>query len=223
MTINIKDLGRLTRYNGVDITQTKYYIKLWNQTYIDKLLQEHEWLLQDSHVSNIHIPVRNNQTFNQRMETAIPLTSDRSKIEVQNDMGINYRQAIGELIFLMVLCRPDISYPLIQPSQYSSNPAVEHYDAVKQIFRYIKATKHDGIFFWRRHTRDDLPDLPIPPQHNNDTHTIDGTTRSDNPDIIHGFVNSDWGGDSNHRRSITGIIIKYTRSTSRLNFKRLSQ
>ena len=32
MTIDIKDLGRLTRYNGVDITQAKYYIKLSNET-----------------------------------------------------------------------------------------------------------------------------------------------------------------------------------------------
>ena len=67
MTIDIKDLGRLTRYNGVDITQSKYYVKLSNATYIDKLLQEHEWLLHDTNISNVPLPVKNDQTFNQRM------------------------------------------------------------------------------------------------------------------------------------------------------------
>ena len=212
MTIDIKDLGRLSRYNGVDITQSKYYIKLSNATYIDKLLEEHDWLLHDTNISNIPLPVKNDQTFNQRMETAIPPITDDSKLELQNNMGINYRQAIGELIFLMVTCRPDISYPLIKLSQYSSNPAAEHYESVKHILRYIKATKHDGIYFWRRNVRDDLPDLPLPKQWN-ETYNVDPNTHIDSADLIHGLVDSDWGGDSNHRRSVTGIIIKYAGGT----------
>ena len=31
--------------------------------------------------------------------------------------------------------------------------------------------------------------------------------------MIHGLVDSDWGGDSNHQRSITSIVIKYARGT----------
>ena len=213
MTIDIKDLGRLTRYNGVDITQAKYFVKLSNPTYIDKLIEEHEWLLHDSNISNIPSPVKNEQTFNQRMETASPPTNDKLKIELQNEMGLNYRQAIGELIYLMVTCRPDISFPLIKLSQYSSNPAAEHYEAVKQILRYIKTTRDDGIYFWRTNPRDDLPNLPLPQQNSNDTHIVDGTTRIDSAETIHGLVDSDWGGDSNHRRSITGIIIKYAGGT----------
>ena len=75
MTIDIKDLGRLSRYNGVDITQSKYYIKLSNSTNINKLLQEHEWLLHDTHISNIPLTVKKDHSFNQRMETAVPPTS----------------------------------------------------------------------------------------------------------------------------------------------------
>ena len=213
MTIDIKDLGRLTRYNGVDITQAKYFVKLSNPTYVDKLIEEHDWLLHDSNISNIPSPVKNEQTFNQRMETATPPSTDKLKIDLQNEMGLNYRQAIGELIFLMVTCRPDISFPRIKLSQYSSNPAAEHYEAVKQILRYIKSTRDDGIYFWRTYPRNDLPDLPLPQQVSNDTHIVDESTRIDSANTIHGLVDSDWGGDSNHRRSITGIIIKYAGGT----------
>ena len=74
MTIDIKDLGRLTRYNGVNITQAKYYIKLSNETYIDKLLEEHDWLLNDDIISNQPIAIKNEQIFNQKMESSQPPT-----------------------------------------------------------------------------------------------------------------------------------------------------
>ena len=142
----------------------------------------------------------------------MPPSTDTLKTDLQNNMGINYRQAIGDLIYLMVTCRPDISFPLIKLSQYNSNPAAEHYDSAKQIFRYIKATKDDGIYFWHRKARNDLPELPLPKQHK-DNHNIDSNARIDDAEIIHGLVDSDWGGDSNHRRSVTGIIIKYAGGT----------
>ena len=212
MTIDIKDLGRLNRYNGVDISQTKYYIKLSNETYINKLLEEHAWLLQDDDISNIPIPTKNETTFNQRLETAVPPTDDELRRKLQLDMGLNYRQAIGELIFLMVTCRPDISYPLIKLSQYSQNPAEEHYMAVKHLFKYVKATKTEGIYFWRKHTRDDLPEGPLPST-NESEYTIDPSVHCDDPNVAHGTVDSDWAGDSSHRRSVSGILIKFCGGT----------
>ena len=212
MTIDIKDLGRLNRYNGVDILQTKYYIKVSNATYINKLLEEHDWLLNDDDISNIPLPIKNETTFNHRLESAIPPSDKTSQRKLQADMGFNYRQAIGELIFLMVTCRPDISFPLIKLSQYSTNPAEEHYLAVRQLFKYVKVTKHEGIYFWRRNTRDDLPEGEIP-NTTLSSYSIDTSVHCDDPDKIHGTVDSDWGGDTTHRRSVTGIIIKFCGGT----------
>ncbi len=212
MTIDIKDLGRLNRYNGVDITQTKYYIKLSNETYVNKLLQEHDWLLNDDTISNIPIPTKNEPTFNHRLESAVPPSTEQEQRKLQVEMGLNYRQAIGELIFLMVTCRPDISYPLIKLSQYSSNPASEHYLAIKHLFKYIKATKTEGIYFWRRTARNDLPEGPLPIIVDSQ-HTIDPSVHCDNPDVIHSTVDSDWAGDTTHRRSVSGIIIKFCGGT----------
>ena len=212
MTIDIKDLGRLNRYNGVDIPQTKDYIKISNETYINKLLEEHEWLLDDDEISNIPIPVKNETTFNQRMEHAIPPSDKSGQRQLQLDMGFNYRQEVGELIFLMVTCRPDISFPLIKLSQYSTNPAEEHYLAIKQLFKYVKATKHEGIYFWRHRPRNDLPFAPLP-KTTTSTYSIDEQFLIDNPTTMHGTVDSDWGGDTTHRKSVTGIIIKFCGGT----------
>ena len=62
----------------------------------------------------------------------------------------------------MVTCRPDISFPLIKLSQYSTKPAVEHFQAVQELYDYIRATKSDGIYYWRDEPRMDLPLGPTP-------------------------------------------------------------
>lgn len=91
MTIDIKDLGLISRYKGsVDITQSKYYIKISNETYIDKLLGEHDWLLNDDNVSNLPIPIKNETRFHQRVEQAIlPPTTGKDIQHLQLEMGFN--------------------------------------------------------------------------------------------------------------------------------------
>ena len=90
----------------------------------------------------------------------------------------------------MVTCRPDISYPLIKLSQYSNNSAHEHYHNIKQIFRYFKATKLDGIYFWQKLPCNDLPVISLPsvqPQ----TFSVDQTLQYISSTIIHIAVDSD--------------------------------
>ena len=62
----------------------------------------------------------------------------------------------------MITCQPDVSDPLIKLSQYSINPAEEDYEAVKYRFKYVKATKSEGTYFWRTQSRDDLIKLTLP-------------------------------------------------------------
>ena len=71
--------------------------------------------------------------------------------------GFSYRQAIGELIYAMVTTRPDISFPVIKLSQFSATPREVHYDAVKEVFAYLYATKSNGIYYWRKIPIEDLP------------------------------------------------------------------
>ena len=42
MSIEIKHLGKITQYNGVDIEQQREYVKLHAETYIDKLIAQHK-------------------------------------------------------------------------------------------------------------------------------------------------------------------------------------
>jgi dUTP pyrophosphatase len=208
MKIKIKDLGRLTRYNGVDITQSADYIKIHNETYINKVLEGHTWMqTEEAYTANKPIPMHSDKKYINMIEEAPRPESEKEKLDIQHRMGFNYRQAIGELIYAMVTCRPDISYPLIKLSQYSSNPAEAHYMAVKDIFYYLKATPSDGIYYWRPSRNTELPVLPLPAV-TPSTYTPDPSTRADTPLDLIGSVDADWAGDQTHRKSITGIVLR---------------
>ena len=213
MTIEVKDLGRLDRYNGVDVTQSKHFVKLSNATYIKKIKAGHEsWLQHQKPISNKPIPMHSENEYIRRLESATPPADHDQQRALQLRMGINYRQAIGELIYAMVSCRPDISFPLIKLSQYSNNPAQEHYEAVKHLLQYLFATPEDGLYYWRETEHDELPALPFP-INTPTTYKPDEATQPDHPTRMHAAVDADWAGDTNHRRSITGITLRLAGGT----------
>ena len=57
MTVQIKYLGLLTRFNGVDIDQTQKYIKISSTTYINKILCEHDWVDTNKSCHTFPIPI----------------------------------------------------------------------------------------------------------------------------------------------------------------------
>ena len=72
-------------------------------------------------MSNKPIPIRNDNAYICDLEKAVPPDNERDARLLQLKMILNYRQAIRELINVMIICRPDISFPLIKLSQYSAS------------------------------------------------------------------------------------------------------
>src|SRR3954462_14671478 len=52
-----------------------------------------------------------------------------------------YASAIGSIMYAMLCTRPDDAYAISLTSRYQSDPGLEHWTAVKNIFRYLKRTK----------------------------------------------------------------------------------
>jgi hypothetical protein len=74
-------------------------------------------------------------------------------------------EKLGELIWPMTTCRPDLSQAVMKCASASAAPTETHYNAVKSIFRYLAATMKDGIHFWRTEPRMDLPNNELPKIH----------------------------------------------------------
>jgi len=70
--------------------------------------------------------------------------NDTEKQEMEE---IPYREAVGSLMFVSVVSRPDITYAVNQVSRFLNNPGKRHWIAVKRIMRYLKGTVDCGILY----------------------------------------------------------------------------
>ena len=61
--------------------------------------------------------MRNDSVYQSALERATP-PADPGKKKELHDVHLNYRQVIGEAIYAMVTCCPDISFAVIKLSQY---------------------------------------------------------------------------------------------------------
>jgi hypothetical protein len=81
-----------------------------------------------------HTPMDTNTTFSQDMDKETAILEP-------------YREAIGSLLYLAILTRPDISFPVNVLSRFNLQPKKAHWNAVKRIFRYLKGTITDSLHF----------------------------------------------------------------------------
>ena len=96
--------------------------------------------------------------------------------------GTPYRQLVGALLYLANCTRPDIAQAVSSCARFGSNPGPIHWKALKHVLRYLKGTRGHGIVYGK----------PF----------AEGIPHND----IHGYVDGDWGGDPDDRRSTTGYI-----------------
>jgi hypothetical protein len=199
----LNDLGIIKRFNGVDVVQTKHYVKIHCETYLARIVTHHGWT--NEKASNKPVPMKSDSTYLAILQLAEGPDTEKERDQLEDSMGFSYRQAIGELIFAHTICRIDISIAVITLSQYSANPAKEHYQAVKAVFVYLWHTKDEGIYYWRPEARNDLPDMPLP-ETTTDPERLKAFLNFDDPLITKGAGDSTWASDRKHRRSMGGLV-----------------
>jgi len=88
-----------------------------------------------------------------------------------------YQQAMGSLMYAMLCIWPDLAHPISVVSQHMANPSLEHWIAIKGIFRHLQGTLQFKLRF-----------KGLPPQ-----------------DLV-GYCDTDWVGDLEDRRSTTRFV-----------------
>ena len=92
---------------------------------------------------------------------------------------VPYANVVGCIMYALVLTRPDLAYVLSLVSRYMATPGKEHWNAVKWILRYLKGTLGLGLQYGRSGGINDG---------------------------LYGYVDSDFAGVNNRRRSLTGYM-----------------
>ena len=205
-------MGLLDLYNSLDIIQTHDYVKIICLTYLDKISLKHlsNWMKIFDAPMGKPTPLPGWESFIKTFLLAIGDPDHAHQDKLAKDMGFGYRSGIGELIYAMVTCRPDISYAVVGCTQSSVCPAEIHYHAVKHILKYLYLTKDDGLHYWRSTPNDALPAAEPPRIHSSEHDLLlDGRPLHDAMDL-HGYVDSDWATCPKTRRSFTGVCVHLT-------------
>ncbi|CAM8943858.1 unnamed protein product [Rhodiola kirilowii] len=92
---------------------------------------------------------------------------------------VPYSNAVGCLMYAMVCTRPDLAHGVSLVSRHMANPGKCHWQVVKWILRYVKGTLGKGLLYGGNQSRSD---------------------------IVEGFVDSDYAGSLNTRKSQTGLV-----------------
>ena len=97
----------------------------------------------------------------------------------------------------------NIGYAVTLLSQFSQAPHQEHYIALKNVCKYLRATKSWGLIYWRKEPLGSFPaiplDMPLPDD------SLPPFPHSD-PYQLAGFVDAAHATDLKTRRSITGLV-----------------
>jgi hypothetical protein len=194
--------GISNRYNGLDVHQTRHYIKLSCETYINRLLSTHGWETPSPNSSDRPDLVPLHPDVATRIALLVgPAEGTPEHHELAQKVGFSYRQLLGELIYAYVIVRVDIGFAVCFLARYSAAPHHEHYLALKNIARYLRTTIHWGIHYWRPAPVTDLPDIPF------ELATVDPDLPPFPETTLHelvGFVDASHAACLLTRRSVTG-------------------
>lgn len=137
---NMKDLGKISNFLGIQFVQKENEIRMNQKGYIQRMLERFGM----SECKPRSSPCE--------LKTDITTSEGNDKNETVNPRG--YREIVGSLIYAMTCTRPDISWVVSRLSQTLAHPTREDLLTAKQVLRYLKGTNDYELIF--RKSNEDL-------------------------------------------------------------------
>ena len=134
MKFDVKDLGELKYFLGIEMAYSKKGLFLSQRKYTLDILAETGKLGAKPSKS--------------------PLESGYKELEGEPLQDITqYQRIVGKLIYLTIT-RPDISFAVNQVSQHMQTPKTNHMQMVERILKYLKGSPGSGIWMKKNETSD---------------------------------------------------------------------
>ncbi|UYV80580.1 hypothetical protein LAZ67_19000797 [Cordylochernes scorpioides] len=122
------------------------------------------------------------EKFNMSQANKVGTPTDNSTVPGEAEIleNVPFREAIGSLMHLSCLTKPDITFALNKVSQKLAAPTKYDWEAVKRIFKYLVGTTEYGIMYQKGHK----------------------------VGVLESFSDADFAGDPETRRSTSGVVCK---------------
>jgi len=122
-------LGLVNSFDGYDVLQTRDYIKLSAESYIQRLLKAHGWDNPSPRKSSNKPkpPLHESDVANLFNLAAGPVENAPEHKTLEAKQGFRYRSVPGKILFAYVLCRPDIGYAVMTLAKFSTAPNAAKY------------------------------------------------------------------------------------------------
>ena len=132
----IKDLGEPKNYLGMKIERDRKnkITKISQPEYTEKILER---------FNMTNCTVKSTPMVTRQVKKREGKNQEQAKLRV----NVPYREAIGSLLYLAGVARPDIAYAVNYLARKQQNPTENDWEEIKRIFRYLKGTKDLGIIF----------------------------------------------------------------------------
>ena len=109
------------------------------------------------------------------VSTPLETNANLIKIDVPEVNAKTYQSTLGGLMYTMLAMRPDLAYAVGALSKHAACPGQAHFAALKQVYCYLCGTTDTRLIY-----------------------------RKTSEMFLLGYVDTDWAGDVNNRRSISG-------------------
>jgi transposase InsO family protein len=137
MDFQIKHLGRVKSYLGIEVENLDGEYHIWQPDHIDKIVKE--------------------MNLADGKDSKFPLDTGYYKLDGEElPSNEEYRKMIGMLLYLSTKTRPDIAASVSILSQKVSKPRDCDWNEVKRITRYLKATREMKLRLNKRGMDNDL-------------------------------------------------------------------
>ena len=120
--IDLQDEGVLELFNGVDSIQSRHYIQVTCESYIDRFLEHHGWSSPGNRESS-DCPIE-------------PIAmSTIPQLFLEYDAAANYRSILGCVIYVYIVARIDIGFAVTLLARFSDHPVKIHFDSLRRLTR----------------------------------------------------------------------------------------
>ncbi len=111
LTMPIKRQGLLDTFNGINIVQTKYFIKIDCHMYVKKFCKKYleSWLCKLHIADDRPSPLPTDKKWLKKFNVAVGSSNPKQVAKLESTMQVKYLGGIGELIWVMTTCHPNLA------------------------------------------------------------------------------------------------------------------